>query len=117
VTTSAEEGAIAEVGSPVLLPPDPADTHAPWRWTTGVIAAATLLLGVLNAHAIGEWFDELTPGPVSEPLRAPVGYWTGATAARGLDAPRAALRRGWEGVRAARFGKEQPGEQGAADAQ
>jgi hypothetical protein len=116
MTTGAGQGSIAEVGSPVLLPPDPVDARAPWRWATGVIATATLFLGVLNAHAIGAWFDQLTPGPAIEPLQAPIGYWTGATEARGLDAPRAGMRQGWERVRGARFGKEQPGEQGAADA-
>lgn len=116
MTRSADEGAIAEVGSPVRLLPDPVDARAPWCWATGVIATATLLLAVLNAHAIGAWFDDLTPGLVSEPLRAPVGQWTDVTSRCGLDAPRAALRHRWETIRAARFGSEQPGQPGAADA-
>lgn len=116
MTRSADQGSIADIGSPVLVTPDPVDDRAPLRWTTGVIAGATVLLAVLNAHAVGAWFDELTPGPASEPLRAPVGYWTGTTQAHGLDAPRALLRSGWEKVRGARFGREQPGQPGAGDA-
>lgn len=106
MTTSADEGSIAEVGSPIVVPADPVDEAAPWRWATRVIVAAAAVLALLNAHAVGAWFDELTPGPATEPLRAPVGYWTGTAEARGLDAPRAALRRGWERIRNARFGSE-----------
>lgn len=114
MTMSAERGSIAEVGSPVLLRSDGDDRQRPWRWTSVTIATCAALLLLGNAHAIGEWFDELTPGPLSEPLRAPVGRWTAATRSAGLDAPRATLHRGWERLRALRFGSEQPGERGAA---
>jgi hypothetical protein len=116
MTRSAEQGSIADVGSPVLVSPDPVDAAAPWRWTTGVIASAALLLAVLNAHAIGAWFDDLVPGPATEPLRAPIGRWTAVTQAHGLDTLRTVLRSGWENVRDARFANEQPGQQGAGDA-
>ena len=62
----------------------------------------------------GRWFDELTPGPATEPLRVPVERWSAATAR--LDAPRASMRAVWERLKAARFGAEQPGQQGAGDA-
>lgn len=114
MTTSAERRAIGDVGSPVLLTPDAADQDRPWRWTTLTIALCAALLLLVNAHAIGEWFDALTPGPLTEPLRRPVERWTSATAAAGLDAPRAALHRRWERLRDLRFGTEQPGQRGAA---
>ena len=116
MTRSADQGSIAEVGSPVLITPAAIDAERPWRWTTTAILVAAALLLAFNAHSVGEWLDELTPGPTTEPLRAPITGWTGATQRRGLDGPRAALHAGWERVRAARFGDEQPGARGAAAA-
>lgn len=116
MTTSADQGALAEVGSPVLIATDPVDAHAPWRWQTAAIATATALLLAFNAHAVLGWVDELTPGPVTERLRRPITGWAKATQAAGLDAPRAGLAARWSKVRQARFGDEQPGEQGAAAA-
>lgn len=114
MTKSADQGSIADVGSPVLVTPDAVDAARPWRWTTGVIATATALLLLFNAHAAGEWFDELTPGPTTEPLRAPITGWTAGTARVGLDAPRARLHAAWGRVKELRFGSEQPGERGSA---
>lgn len=114
MTTGADQGEIAEVGSPVDVPADPVDAVMPWRWMTGAIAAATLFLTLFNAHAISGWFDELPPSPYTEPLRAPIAAWTTTTAAWGLDAPRAAMRTRWEQAQAARFGSERPGEDGSA---
>lgn len=110
MTLSAEHGSMAEVGSPVDLPPDPIDRRQALGWASGVVATASLLLLVLNAHAIGAWFDELTPTPLTARLQGPVAWLTGTTARAGLDGPRAALHGRWEKVRAARFGAEQPGE-------
>lgn len=98
--------------TPVTVAPAPVDSVRPWRWTTGTIAAAALFLAVFNAHAIGGWFDELTPGPLTAPLGRPVAGWTAATA--GLDRPRRWLRAQWLAAQARRFGHEQPGQQGAA---
>ncbi|MDJ0278504.1 hypothetical protein QLH51_17035 [Sphingomonas sp. 2R-10] len=114
MTTGADQGEIAEVGSPVLVAADPIDSVAPWRWMTTVIAVATLFLGVFNAHAIAAWFDELPPSPYTEPLRAPIAAWAATTARLGFDTPRAAVRTRWEKAQAARFGSEQPGADGSA---
>ncbi|PXA99132.1 hypothetical protein DMC47_05000 [Nostoc sp. 3335mG] len=114
MTTGAEQGEIAEVGSPVRIAADPIDAVRPWRWMTGAIATATLFLAVFNAHAIGAWFDELPPSPLTEPLRTPIAWWVAGTQRLGLDAPRAAVRKRWEAAQAARFGGEQPGEDGSA---
>lgn len=116
MTTSADQGALAEVGSPVLIARDAVDARAPWRWQTAAIATATALLLMFNAHAVLGWVDELTPGPATEWLRRPITGWADATAAAGLDAPRAGMHARWAKVRALRFGDEQPGEQGAAAA-
>lgn len=114
MTTGAEQGEIAEVGSPVQVPVDPVDGVRPWRWMTGVIATATLFLALFNAHAISGWFDELPPSPFTEPLRRPIASWAALTAGLGFDTPRATVRRRWEAAQAARFGDEQPGEDGSA---
>ena len=100
--------------TPVAIRPAPIDARRPWRWTTGTIAVAALTLAAVNAPAVGGWFDELTPGPLSEPLRAPIAGWTAATDRLGLDVPRAWLRRRWTAAQDLRFGKEQPGQKGAA---
>ena len=100
--------------TPVNVPPAEVDARRPQRWTSAALAAATAFLALANAHAIGEWFDELTPSPLTEPLRAPIGRWTQATASLGLDAPRVWLRTRWQAARARRFNTEHPGQQGAA---
>lgn len=100
--------------TPVVVRPAPVDKRRPWRWTTGTIAVAALFLAVLNAPAAGGWFDELTPGPLSEPLRGPIAGWTAAAERLGLNTPRNWLRRRWTAAQGLRFGSEQPGQKGAA---
>ncbi len=113
MTTGAEHGEIAEVGTPVAVDFDPVDTVRPWRWTTVTIATAALFLTLTNAHAIQSWFDERPPASITEPLRAPIRAWSTLTAGHRLDAPRAALREQWQAAEAVRFGSERPGEAGA----
>jgi hypothetical protein len=113
MTTGAEHGEIAEVGTPVAVDPDPVDRVRPWRWATVTIATATLFLALTNAHAVQGWFDERPPGSITEPLRAPIHAWSTLTGRLGLDAPRAMLRQRWQAAETMRFGKEQPGEAGA----
>ena len=117
MTTSADQGSLADVGSPVLLQTDPVDTVRPWRWMTVTIATATAVLLFANAHAMSEWFDERTPNALTDAFRPTVTGWTERTAGAGLDRPRARLHGMWRKVRAARFGKEEPGQRGAADAE
>lgn len=113
MTTGAEQGEIAEVGSPVVIPADPAiDTRHPWRWTTTIIFVATIVLAVGNADALTAWLDERPPTPVVDRLRPPIDGWQRAMAQRGLDRPHASLHHWWEAARALRFGSEHPGEPG-----
>ena len=114
MTTGAEQGENVEVGSPVLVAPDPVDGARPFAWMSTIIVTATLFLALFNAHAIAAWFDELPPSPYTEPLRAPIAAWAGLTERLGFDAPRAAVRSRWEAAQAARFEGEQPGEDGSA---
>lgn len=113
MTVGAEQGEIAEVGSPVLIAADPIDAQRPWRWTTTVIVVATAFLAVCNAGTAVAWLDELTPRPAVERLRGPMEGWSRATTALGLATGRAHLRDWWRRAREARFGNEQAGEPGA----
>ena len=74
-----------------------------------MLAVAAVLLLLVNAHAIGGWFDELTPNPLTERIGPPVDALVAAT--RRLDAPRAGLAARWDKAKAARFGSEQSGEE------
>ncbi len=114
MTKSAEQGSIAEVGSPVLIAPAPVDAVQPWRWMTGVIATATAVLLLGNAPTGDEWLGELAPNRLTQTLRGPVGAWAATTRKAALDRPHATLHDGWKRVRGLRFGSEQPGEKGAA---
>ena len=52
MTTGAEHGEIAEVGTPVAVDPDPVDTVRPWRWTTVAIATAIFHNRVIRCFLI-----------------------------------------------------------------
>lgn len=112
MTVGAEQGEIAAVGSPVLVPHAAIDERHPRRWTSATIVVAAALLALFNAPAIGAWFDDLPPRGATEPLRAPIARWATMTAGRSLDAPRAWLRARWKAAQAARFDNERPGERG-----
>lgn len=114
MTKSAEQGSIAEVGSPVLIAPAAIDGVRPWRWMTGVIAVASAVLLLGNAPTGDDWLGEFPPNRLTQTLRGPVAGWTAATRRLALDRPHAALHAGWKRVRGLRFGSEQPGEKGAA---
>lgn len=116
MTVGAEQGEIAEIGSPVALPPAPIDRRRPWRWTTTSLAVATLLLALGDGPAMTGWANDLPPGPVAAALREPLAAWADGTARWHLDAPGTWLRQQWLQARKARFGSETPGEAGAADA-
>jgi hypothetical protein len=60
-------------------------------WTTRTILFATLLLAVLNAHAIQTWATTLPPDWGGQTVRVLADAWCGRTSAAGLDRPRAAI--------------------------
>ncbi len=67
------------------------------------VGAAVLTLALLNAHALAAWADGLEPGARSARIGSIVHGLADQTAARGLDGPRAALKSGWDYVKAARW--------------
>lgn len=93
----------------------PVDIAAPEQGLSGLgqlgVAAgiALFLLALGNAHALAAWADGLEPGARSARIGAAAHGLADATAAAGLDAPRAALHDGWDQVKAARW----PGQQAA----
>lgn len=116
MTVGAEQGEIAEIGSPVALPPAPVDRRRPWGWTTTSIVLAAVLLALAEGGAMADWADDLPPGPVAAALQPPVHRWADLTAREHLNGPAAWLRQRWKAAQKARFGSEEPGEAGAADA-
>lgn len=116
MTVGAEQGEIAEIGSPVALPPAPVDRRRPWLWTTTSIGLAVVLLALFEGRAMADWANDLPPGPVAAALQPPVHGWANRTARAHLDAPAAWLRQRWKAAQKARFGSEAPGEAGTADA-
>ncbi|WP_010544089.1 hypothetical protein [Sphingomonas elodea] len=116
MTLGAERGEIAEIGSPVVLPPAAVDRRRPWRWTTTSIVVAALLLALVQGPAMADWADDLPPGPVAAALQPHAHAWADLTTRAHLDAPAAWLRQHWKAAQGARFGAEEPGEAGATAA-
>lgn len=116
MTIGAERGEIAEIGSPVVLPPVAIDRRRPWTWTTTSLVVAAVLLALSEGPAMADWVDDLPPGPVAAALQPPVHAWATLTTRAHLDAPAAWLRQRWKAAQGARFGTEEPGEAGAAAA-
>lgn len=92
--------------SPVDLPggaaSDGAGEGAALGWTVRIVAAACLLLALLNAAAIRSWASELAPSPATEPAIAAADAWHDRAEALGLTAPVATLHGWWEGARSLR---------------
>lgn len=75
------------------------------------MGVALFVLAMLNAHALAAWADGLEPGARSARIGAVAHGLADATAARGLDSPRAALHDEWNQVKAARFAGQQDANQ------
>ena len=71
------------------------------------MGVALVVLALLNAHALAAWADGLEPGARSARIGAAAHGLADATAARGLDGPRAALHDEWNRVKAARWAGQQ----------
>ena len=89
--------------SPVDLPEPLIPPRSPLRWTSTVIAVATLVLALLNAHAIRGWAYQLPPGDWSERTVSASEAWYDAVGELGLNRPVAAMHGGWESLRTRPF--------------
>lgn len=89
--------------SPVDLPGTEPIGGRSLGWTSLVIAVAALLLLATNAVSIGDWIDDMPPGPAQAELAAVADRWRATTDRIGLGAPRAWLHDRWRRAEAARF--------------
>ena len=92
-----------ETMSPVDLPGSTLIGGAPLRWTTVVIATASLFLLFTNAATLDGWAKELPPSALAERLTTATTGWMELTDRLGLGAPRAFVHREWKRVEAAQF--------------
>ncbi len=72
------------------------EVHRARGWTTRTILTATLVLALLNAHALQSWATTLPPDWGGETVRALADAWYGRTVEAGLDQPRAAIHDAYE---------------------
>ena len=102
---------LTHTSSPVDLPqPKVPLPHDGLKWTTSVIAVASVFLLVFNAHALRGWANELTPTDTSAKVVAASETWYDLTASIGLNKPVEALHHWWRGNMNLRF----PGQEAAA---
>jgi hypothetical protein len=102
--------------SPIPAPDDPNDPIArarAVRWTSTVIATATLFLFVFNAAALKNWAASLKPSDITLAAANLAAGWEAMTAKVGLTAPRAVIHQAWASGRAATF--PQPSARTGAD--
>ena len=97
--------------SPVDLPEPSVPLPRPLRWTSLVIVVATLVLALLNAHAVRGWSYQLPPGPVSARIVVAAEDWHDRLDRIGFNRPTEAMRGWWRSARARRFEN-----QGSSDA-
>jgi hypothetical protein len=98
---------LADSLSPVDLPDPPAPLPHGLRWTSLVIAWASLVLLLLNAHAIRGWAYQLPPGAASARVVNAAETWYDAVGQAGLNRPVEAMHAWWQAAREARFEDEQ----------
>ena len=102
---------LTHTSSPVDLPePKVPLPHDGLKWTTTVIAVASLFLFVFNAHAVRGWAYERTPNDTTAKLVAASESWYALTARIGLNKPVEALHHWWRGNMNLRFPGQPPAE-------
>ena len=82
-----------DLPEPIVPPPDPL------RWTSTVIAAAALILSLLNAHAIRSWAYQIPSGGWSEYAVTAAEGWYDAVDVFGLNRPVETMHGGWKSLR------------------
>jgi hypothetical protein len=104
---------LADSLSPVDLPDPPVPLPHGLKWTSLVIAWASLVLALFNAHAIRGWSYQLPPGAASAQVVNAAESWFDTVDQAGLNRPVEAMHAWWQGAREARFHEEEV-EQGKA---
>ena len=106
--TPADANGLALSLSPVDLPEPPAPLPNGLRWTTIAIAWATLVLLLLNAHALRSWAYQLPPTDVSAKVVTLAESWYDTADRFGLNRPVEAMHGWWQTAKDRRFREEQP---------
>jgi len=105
--------------SPIPAPPDPDDPVArrrAVRWTSAVIATASLFLFVFNAGALKNWSASLKPNDVTVALAGVAADWEALIERAGLTTPRVFLHDAWAAARTLTF-PQRSGRTGADEPQ
>jgi hypothetical protein len=95
---------LAETLSPVDLPEPAVPLPHPLRWTTTVIAVATLFLLLFNAHALRGWSYQLSPNDETARVVTVAESWYDAAGKAGLNFPVETMHGWYQSARDARFG-------------
>lgn len=98
-----EQDGLAHSLSPVDLPEPPAPLPHGLRWTTVAIVWASLVLALLNAHAVRAWSYQLPPGAASARIVTAAEAWYAAVDQAGLNRPVEAMHGWWQTAKEARF--------------
>ena len=93
-------GALDHGFEPETPEPDFWDADRARGWTSRTILIATVVLALLNAHALQSWVTTLAPSWSGQMIRRLVAAWSSRTEAAGLDRPRAAIHDAYEAKKA-----------------
>ena len=102
----ADTSGLAHSLSPVDLPEPPAPLPHGLRWTTTAIAWATLVLFLLNAHALRSWSYQLPPSDMSAKVVTVAETWYDTAGRFGLNRPVEAMHCWWQAAKDKRFREE-----------
>ena len=94
---------LAHTLSPVDLPEPATPLPHALRWTSLVIAVATLVLFLLNAHTLRSWSYQLPPNEHSARVVTIAETWYDIADGLGLNRPAEAMHGWWQAAKDARF--------------
>lgn len=94
---------LAHTLSPVDLPAPAAELPHPLRWASVAIAVATLVLFLLNAHALRGWSYQLPENDYTARIVTVAEAWYDMADEAGLNRPFEAMHRWWQSAKDARF--------------
>ena len=112
----ADAEGLAHSLSPVDLPDPPAPLPHGLRWTTTAIAWATLVLLLLNAHALRSWSYQLPPSDMSAKVVTLAETWYDTVDRFGLNRPVEAMHGWWQAAKERRFREDRDGLQESGEA-
>jgi len=97
--------------SPVDLPASPVPLPHGLKWAATAIAWATLVLFLLNAHALRDWAYRLPPSDASARIVTLAEGWYDTIDRVGFNRPVEAMHGWWQAVKDARFREGDGGRQ------